>query len=768
MKFDLFVSYSRKDNEPDWISGFVEALKRRHLEFTGRELRVFFDQKEIGNGEQWRHRIRGGLRDSAYMMAVVSPNYFASDYCRWEFDEFASREFERLAVGEAIGPIYWVSVPGFPSEAHEDPWKADLSLRNMSPVPLCPWQEGLEESLRERDVSNVLSQPLEEIVRAVDDRSRRRDLAKASPTNMGEALTPNFVGRSRELVKLHESLAFGRVGAITSVQGIGGIGKTELAYAYAKAYAHEYPGGRWLVTCDRRIDLKQAIADALATWWQIPPLSADVTAEDRWAVFLANLEAHGKALFVLDNVSERDALASSALRDLPGQDHAAFLVTTRLGFKTREGELEVLDLDRLSSADGLALLHRFRPELVSPSDYESLAHVVDRLGGHALALEAVGVFLRENRGMGLADYVEWFDREMLEATEALKDDPSHTTTRHGEVVIGRLLAPTLERLAAESPLALEIARTAAFLPPDAVYEPWLRAIVLKGEVPQPIGSVPGKTDWQAALEALERNLIVRFQGPMGRMHRLVGGVLRPTKEGPDEVGGWIDAHVEEMLARPSHVVSSELDALEAWANGTTKVRSTDGGWSTIYLGRMLWRWRRLSGALGLYSRLVDLFPNIGDRSWVRLKSALYDEIGNLEASLGLREEALGRYRESLDLSREVLSTYGRSPEALRDVSVSLNKVADVEASLGLREEALGRYRESLDIRREVLSTYGRSPEALRDVSISCGRVASMLDNADATRRQVLNDGLRHIRSAIDQYGEWQEFVQVLNWLEKMQ
>ena len=718
MRYDVFISYSRKDNEPDWLSGFVSELKNRHREFAGRELQVFFDRDEIQTGDQWRHRILGALRDSAYMLAVVSPNYFASQYCRWEFDEFGSREFERFAVGEAIGPIYWVEVPNFPDRPADD-WQVDLSRRNVTPaVALRKWDEGLEEALRQRDVEQRLAFHADGIVRTVEDRIKRRDLALNSPTNLDNALTPNFVGRSRELVRIHESLAFGAVGAITSVQGIGGIGKTELAFAYAKAYAHEYPGGRWLVACEGRTDMKDALAHAMATTWEIPARSADVSAEMRWAVFLQKLDAAGKTLFVLDNVSEREALSAKNLRGLPSHDRAAFLVTTRLGCRTRPSELDVLDLDRLEPADGIALLRRFRPESDSPADFEVFAHLVERVGGHALALEAIGVYLRENPEITLAAYQAWFDREMLEALAALSGDPGHNTTMHGEVLVGRLLAPTLERLEAESPLAMQTARIAAFLPPDTVYEPWLRELVVKGDQEQLSSPNPGvKSPWHAALDALERNLLLRFQGPIGRMHRILGEVLRASSpQNQKEVDTWLEGYAARLLDNPRQIEGYELDAFEAVANSIDRVESVEAGWPAIRLGRILGSWRRYPSAVRLHSRVLEAWTSSSDSQELRLKSAFLNEVGNLELALGMRDEALARYRESLGINQEVLEAFGCSPQALLDVS-------------------------------EL-----------------CGCVASALEPDDPERTEMIAKAAEGIELAVSLYGEWAALQEVRDWL----
>jgi NB-ARC domain len=56
--------------------------------------------------------------------------------------------------------------------------------------------------------------------------------------------TRDFVGRSQELVKIHEKLYEQQnTVAISALQGMGGIGKTELAVKYARQHQDNYPGG---------------------------------------------------------------------------------------------------------------------------------------------------------------------------------------------------------------------------------------------------------------------------------------------------------------------------------------------------------------------------------------------------------------------------------------------------------------------------------------------------------------------------------------------
>jgi hypothetical protein len=70
------------------------------------------------------------------------------------------------------------------------------------------------------------------------DRSRRVIGAKGNLDRHNE----HFEGRSAELCRLRELVAFGKVDMLTAINGPDGVGKTALAIEYGHAFAHEYRG----------------------------------------------------------------------------------------------------------------------------------------------------------------------------------------------------------------------------------------------------------------------------------------------------------------------------------------------------------------------------------------------------------------------------------------------------------------------------------------------------------------------------------------------
>ena len=77
----------------------------------------------------------------------------------------------------------------------------------------------------------------------------------------------------------------------------------------------------------------------------------------------------------------------------------------------------------------------------------------------------------------------------------------------------------------------------------------------------------------------------------------------------------------------------------------------------------------------------------------------------------------------MHIFRDLKAQLGVTPQVLRDLSFSLNKVADIDKTLGRYEAALTGYNESLQIRRELKAQLGTTPEVLQDLSIALERLA---------------------------------------------
>jgi len=483
MPYGLFISYSRRDNQEKRITEFVERIGRDFESFAGRPLRRFFDVSDIQGMDDWRHRILQGLRESRLLLAFVSPNYLQSEYCEWEFNEYVKNEVARALVGEGVAPIYFVEVSGWQDKDFDQrspEWIAELRRRQHFDLRAL-FHEG-EQALRDVEVQGRIAK----LNQRIAERIQRGERFEQSLGNV-DAHNAHFIGRKTELRRLEEAVALKKIGVLTAVHGLGGMGKTALAIEYAHAFAPEYGGGRWQVPCEGREDLVVAVT-TLASALGVEFSDAEkIDTELQWERVLAELrrladarEPH-RCLLILDNVDRPALLEPAQTQRLPAADWLHVIATTRLGENdlfARHKDRAFLAVDEIPEADALDLIESYQPggKFSSVAEREAAQEIVRLLGCFTLAVETAAVFLGQFAGdVTCAAFLERLKQEGLEGLESAASETSEGV-RHGEKRLTATLQPTLERLGDEEKLALSYA---ALLPADQVALLWIRALVAK-------------------------------------------------------------------------------------------------------------------------------------------------------------------------------------------------------------------------------------------------------------------------------------------------
>jgi tetratricopeptide (TPR) repeat protein len=683
-EFDVFVSYSHQDDRAGWVAALVEAIRAEHARFTNVPLRIFFDRAAIRTMDDWEHRILSGLRSAKVMLAVLSPSYVASAFCRREWETYLEHELALTLPGDGITPIYTVTVPGFDDGSAADPMLRSLAQRQY--LDARPWWTEGMAALRRAEVRRRL----EALDEDIDERLRRAARAAASPTHALPSHNPNFVGRHDELRRLREILACHRVGAIAAVQGIGGIGKTALAFEYAHGFAEHYPGGRYVLRAEGATDFRAAVVDQLRSVLGIELDDEEKRSYDRsfprvWAA----LRGRGRSLLLLDNL-DRPELLTGANRAgvLPVGDAVHVVATTRLEparLEDRE-RVQCVLLDALPPEDALRLLQRYRPT-VGDDECKAALAIVHRLGGHALAVEVVGVFLWQNPDVSHRDYLARLEAEGVGAVEGAAADERVELSRHPEKFVGRLLEPTLATL---TPLELRALAFAAQLPPDAVALPWLQTL-LERELPEAVARKPGYADpWKQAARRLH-GLRLLVQDPkeprLARVHRLVRDVVL--------VRMGADGAAEERSRVTEHALERAKSLCDGWLQ-----RAVRWEIEPVHLYAMVLLGAGETSGVELANRIVSPMQNLGDlgesRSLLRRTLAFAEkaygaEHPNLATSYGnlaMVERALGNPAEARALLHHAIAidtkVFGADHPNLAD---HYRALAWVEMNLGNLAEA---------------------------------------------------------------------------------
>jgi hypothetical protein len=231
-----------------------------------------------------------------------------------------------------------------------------------------------------------------------------------------------------ELLALRERLKDDQAGVICGVHGLGGIGKSELVFTYAHAFASAYPGGRFLVPCEGQSDLRQALLVLADEFRDRIGDEERMTLETYFPALVdclrQRLDQQGHILLVLDNVTDPALLdwqQTDLLTVLGPKLH--LLATTRLLPPSGAGWLT---LGELPAADALELLEKHRP-FGCEAERAGAEQIVHRLGGFALAVELVGAWLLTHPGTTYARLVAGLG---LEDLEQIAESDDVTLRRH--------------------------------------------------------------------------------------------------------------------------------------------------------------------------------------------------------------------------------------------------------------------------------------------------------------------------------------------------
>jgi len=254
----------------------------------------------------------------------------------------------------------------------------------------------------------------------LDDQETRHFLeasltALAPPWLVPLPRNPFFTGREALLEAVHARLGVEHTWEhlpSIALQGLGGIGKTQIALEYAYRHALEYSAVCWIAaeTEEQIVSSLVQTAEAL----HLPERAAQdqqrlVTEVQRW------LATHGQWLLIWDNLEDLGLLD----RYLPPTRQGALLLTTRC--QTLGTLAEALDLVPMEPEEGLLFLVR-RAKLLSPTgtledvrqwavqrpaQYQAAASLVTEMGGLPLALDQAGAYLEATQ-CGLVAYLDLF------------------------------------------------------------------------------------------------------------------------------------------------------------------------------------------------------------------------------------------------------------------------------------------------------------------------------------------------------------------------
>ncbi len=331
-----------------------------------------------------------------------------------------------------------------------------------------------------------------------------------------------FVGRTKELERLHTMLQDEGAAAVSGVAawGHGGVGKSALVVAYSYACADVYPGGIAFLIADS----PNLIADlaALAPIWKVPEHEGDLRAT---ALEVRRALQRTDSLLVLDNLEDPDLL-SGVVKDVLPTHPCRILVTTRCEHVPGMAELP---LHNLTPEDAVALLEASRPDAKDhPAALERIARALEFW---ALGVTLVSAYMQRSTAAWEA-YATALERDCAKVLQ----DVDNRTTRHDtyKARVSDLLDDVLETLTAAERRLLEYA---ALLPADRAPVTWLEALLAETPAPSScLGAIPPFSWFLNAAASAQRG----------------GGPLEPPVQLPLPGPGGTSSVMELVLSLDPH------------------------------------------------------------------------------------------------------------------------------------------------------------------------------------------------------------------------
>jgi len=532
------------------------------------------------------------------------------------------------------------------------------------------------------------------------------------------------IGREDSLVKVRQQLTAGRrtaIGQTAVFQGLGGLGKTQLAVEYAYRYRHDYPNGVIWLTADQDIDAQLVDLSVKARW-------AAPESEHSFKLEIARhrLRSYTDCLIVFDNL-EQMADIQNYLPEPPAEPH--ILVTSR----TEQPDFTYVPINVLNSAQSLQLLiQEAGREPKSAVEQEAAQAIADTLGGLPLALELAGAYLLR-RQLSWSDYLLLLQRNLKDALP----QRFSSMTKH-EADIYSTLRIT-EEVFVEEPRLREILDVLTWSAPAPMGLDLLTSLLGAGD----------RTELMGAL-GLGKALRILQQTPgtdSYAVHRLVRQVRREETPLADQsvwaaglcvqIANWFESLRQDFLQLSRF--EAEIDHLVEWHKHSLSIASQQSC-------RLTW--------LQAYPPFHRVQPQ-GIKRLIELALIEYQQHGcddqallaHLYSDLAYSIGVLGNPKLALELDEQALvirrELFGENHP---DTARSLSNIAGYHGDLGNLKRALELGEQALVIQRKLFG------ENHPDTAISLGNIAGYHGDIGNWKR-ALELGEKALVIRREQFGE---------------
>ncbi|NTV46088.1 MAG: tetratricopeptide repeat protein [Chlorobiales bacterium] len=487
-----------------------------------------------------------------------------------------------------------------------------------------------------------------------------------------------IIGRDDALQQVRDQLTQGKhtaIGHTAAFEGLGGLGKTQLAVEYAYRFKDCYPNGVIWINADQ--DINAQLTDiAVSARWIAPETEHKLKLD----VALHRLRSFSDCLIIFDNVDDYAAIGPFLPLPTATPHLLATSRTALTGFKA-------IHLDQLDKSQSLQLLFQEAGrQAVGDDESEAAEKIVEQLDGLPLALELAGAYLCHRSTMSFAQYR---DKLLSDPIKTLNNPYLASFTKHDADLFRTLKID--EDVVLEEPLLSDILDVLTWSGPAAMGLPLMASLLDEKETELSGALALGtqlkllqkSSDNRYALHRLVRE-VRRFEQPLNGRNVWVDQVC-------SRLGDWFEEVRQQFKQLP--VFEGEIDHLVAWLNNVEHM-------APLHACRLTWLQSYPAYHRGMYlesQRYIlwaqDIF-NKNKLSDSVLLAHLLNDLGAIYICLGQDLKARNCVERALSIRLETVG------EHHPDTIMSYNNLGLVLDLLGFRQQALENINKALKISSE--------------------------------------------------------------------
>jgi hypothetical protein len=659
---DFFVSHAGADRAwAEWVA----------WQLTGAGYTVELDVWDWAAGRNFMLAMSNALERCDRVVALFSAAYF--DRSRYTAEEWTAAALHGAGIGEGrLVPVRVEEVPAAQVPAVLRP----LVYRDLFGVA--------EDEARQILLEAVAGPQRPDHQPGFPDRGNRGGVSVAGgsgprlPDSMPQvwnipARNPGFTGRDGLLVAVREQLQAGGRAVVQALQGMGGVGKTQLAAEYAHQFAGTYDLAWWIESEQAGLIGEQFAALAAELGCVQPDASAEVV---RSAV-LRELRARGPWLLVFDNAENPADIRPW----LPGGSGHVLITSREHGW----AEIAVpVEVDVLARPESVAILQN----RVGGLGMAAADRLAAQLGDLPLAITQAAEFMAET-GLSAAQYLD-----LLEARAGqILAQAAPTSYARSLAAVTQLIA---DRLAHEDPAAAELASLCAFLAPEPIPEdlftraPDALPVALAARTADPLA-------WRQTLAHMTRRSLARIDQRGLQFHRLTQAILRDRLT---PAQATVIRACSEAILTASHPGRGpyETVAWPAWARLIPHLLAADlEATANSSLRRLTCGASAYLVVRGDARTAYDLTTRVY-QPWRHRLGADHPHTCSIGNYLAWALRHMGRYAEARELDQDILVRRRRVlGEDHRDtltsathLALDLHRMGEVQAARDLDEDTLAR------------------------------------------------------------------------------